>query len=169
MKKLFKCGIAFSLALLSLTLVACGCSKDMVAYANITRTPDATGGANVSFNYDVDTHTAWFGGNGETIEYYAENTAIGRSAGNRVGITITAPEEIESYEGFKLTIYEDKVYEGLTDAGIPTAFDGENFMYIYPLVSETQKEVSIKIKWNNDVEEQTYMVKVKDGTSFATA
>jgi hypothetical protein len=169
LKKFLKCGIAFSLALLSLMLVACGCSKNMEPYATVTRTPDNTGGSNLSFSYNTDTHTAWFGGEGETIDYYAENLSIGRSAGNRVGITITAPEEITTFDGFKLTIYDDKVYEGLNDNGKPTAFDGENYMYIYPLVSAEQKEVSIKIKWNNDTAEQEYFVKVKDGTSFANA
>ena len=130
MKRFFKCGIAFSLALLSLMLVACGCSKNMEPYATVTRTPDNTGGANLSFSYNTDTHTAWFGGEGETIDYYAENVGIGRSAGNRVGITITAPEEITTFDGFKLTIYEDKVYEGLNDNGKPTAFDGENYCEI---------------------------------------
>lgn len=169
MKKFIKSGLAFSLALLSIVLVACGCNKDTTAYATITRTPDNTGGIDVSFSYDSENHIALFGGEGETIAYYTEDTAIGRVAGNRVGITITAPEEITSYDGFKLTIYEDKVYEGLNDKGLPKAFDGENYMYIYPLVSEEQKEVDIKIKWNNEVDEQTYTVKVKDGTTFATA
>ena len=169
MNKVLKGSLALGLSILSMTLAACGCSKDTVAYANVTRTPDNTGGSEITFSYDEDTHTAWFGGEGETIAYYPENAGIGRSAGCRVGITITAPEEITYYDGFKLTIYEDQVYEGLDTFGKPNAFDGDNYMYIYPLVSDTQKEVSIKIKWNNDTAEQTYMIKVVDGTNFATA
>lgn len=168
MNKVLKGSLAFGLGLLSLTLAACGCSKDTTAYASVTRTPDNTGGTELSFEYDNDTHTAWFGGDGETIAYYEADFGIGRTAGCRVGVTITAPEEIEDYEGFKLTIYDDQVYEGLNNSGIPNAFDGENYMYIYPLVSEEQKSVSIKIKWNDDMDEQEYMVKVKDGTLFAT-
>ena len=169
MNKVLKSSIAMALGILSFGLAACGCAKDSVSYASISRTPDNTGGTELTFSYDEDSHTAWFGGEGETIAYYPENAGIGRSAGNRVGITVTAPEEITEYEGFKLTIYDDQVYEGLTPEGKPTAFDGDNYMYIYPLVSESQKEVSIKIKWNNNCEEQEYMVKVVDGTTFATA
>lgn len=168
MNKFAKSSIALCLGLISVTLAGCGCAKDTTPYATVSRTPDNTGGTELTFSYDKDTHTAWFGGEGEVVAYYPENATIGRSAGCRVGVTITAPEEIEDYEGFKLTIYDDKVYEGLGEDGIPTAFDGENFMYIYPLVSETQKSVSIKIKWNNDIDEQEYMVKIAEGTSFAT-
>lgn len=168
MNKYFKSGLTFSLALLSIALVACGCNKDTM-YASITRTPDNTGGSALSFSYDEDSRTAWFGGDGETVEYYSEDVAIGRVAGNRVGITITAPDDIKDFDGFKLTIYDDKIYEGLDENEKPKAFDGDNYMYIYPLVSETQKSVSIKIKWNKNTSEQEYMVKIKDGTNFAKA
>lgn len=168
MKRFFKTGIALSLFLITLTLVACGNNNNM-KYGTVTRTPDLTGGADLSYSYDENTHTAWVGGENETIAYYAEDLSINRTAGNRVGVTITAPDDVTSFEGFKLTIYDDKVYEGLDESGKPTAFDGDNFMYIYPLVSSTQKSVSIKIKWNKDMEEQTYMVKIKDGTNFANA
>ena len=45
----------------------------------------------------------------------------------------------------------DYAYRG-SKMKIATAFDGDNYRYIYPLVSESQKEVSIKIKWNNNCE-----------------
>ncbi len=167
MKRFRNISMALCLAIISLTLVACG--KNAVAYGTITRTPDLTGGSGLSYSYNETTHIASFGGASETVAYYPEDLSIGRSAGNRVGITITAPSEITSYEGFKLTIYEDTVYEGLNTNGIPNAFDGDNYMYIYPLVSDTQREVSIKIQWNSDVEEQMYKVVILEDTTFATA
>ena len=169
MNRILKSGLSLGLGMLSFVLAACGHKADAAAYGSVTRTPDNTGGTEVSFYYDEEHHTAWFGGDGETIAYYPENAGIGRSAGCRVGVTITAPEEITDYDGFKLTIYDDQVYEGLDAEGKPNAFDGDNFMYIYPLVSESQKSVSIKIKWNNDTDEQEYIVKIVDGTTFATA
>ncbi len=167
MKKFFKTSIALSLFLITLSLIACG--NNNMQYGTVTRTPDLTGGANLSYCYDEKTHTAWFGGENETVAYYNEDLSVNRTAGNRVGVTITAPKDVNNFEGFKLTIYDNKVYEGLNSSGIPNAFDGENYMYIYPLVSESQKSVTIKIKWNNEMDEQTYMVKIKDGTTFANA
>ena len=80
MKKFLKCGIAFSLALLSLMLVACGCSKNMEPYATVTRTPDNTGGSNLSFSYNTDTHTAWFGGEELRLTTYNSFAASMRTA-----------------------------------------------------------------------------------------
>lgn len=170
MKRFLKTSILISMIALTLFLVACGCSKEIsIPYGTVTRTPDLTGGANLTYSYDEKTHTAWFGKEGETIAYYSEDKDKGRSAGNRVGIKITAPTEVETYEGFKLTIYDKVTYEGLDENGKPKAFDGDNFVYIYPKVAADQMSVTITIKWNKDVEEQTYYVRIIDKTNFANA
>ena len=43
----------------------------------------------------------------------------------------------------------------------------QNYFVLTPLVSEQNKELSVKVTWSQDSEAQTYIIKIADGTKFA--
>lgn len=164
MKKFFKIASCFCLALClfvggSLLLSACNNKMDL-AYGTVTRDPSQVGGATLSFVYDEKTHTATFGGAGQQVAYYLEDTALGREEGNRVGIQITAPEAVKDFSKAKITMGNNTYENG-------SFLDGDNYVWCFPKFTETKRIETIKITWTEDSKEQTYTVKLADGTTLA--
>ena len=95
----------------ALVLSGCGNNERDLNYGTVTRDPSQIGGASLSFVYDEKTHTATFGGEGQQVEYYEIDESVGRNeAGNRVGIKITAPEEVKDLTKSTIT-NNGKTYE----------------------------------------------------------
>lgn len=164
MKKFLK--IAVSLCLVaclvvgsSILLSACGNKPTELAYGTVTRDDAKTGGVNLSFIYDSVTHTATFGGEGEEIVYYEADLEASRTAGNRVGIKITAPSSVTDYSTAKL-IAGGKCYEK------GSFLTGNSFVYVAD-VSEEKKEEEIKVTWQDGSKEQIYLIKIAGGTTLA--
>ncbi len=167
MKKFFKIATTLCLAFCLFVggaLVLNGCNKETeLNYGTVTRDPSQTGGASLTFVYDKDTHTAIFGGEGQQVAYYDIDTTVGRNeAGNRVGIQITAPEEVTDLSKSTLT-YNGTTYEN------GSFLDGDNYVWFYPLFTENIRTRTVKIRWQPNTKEQTYTVKLADGTTFASA
>lgn len=159
MKKFLKSVSAALVLVLSLTvLVAC---EKTVPYATVTRDPSNIGGEELTFSYDEDKRVATFGGAGQTVAYYEEDLSLGRAAGNRVGLQITAPKEIDNFDGIKLKV-GDKEHTG-------DFLDGDNFFWYYPLVSADKMEIKFDLKWNKEVKSQSYKVVIVAGTLFEAA
>ncbi len=164
MKKFLK--IAVSLCLIaclivgsSLLLSACGDKETELAYGTVVRDDAKTGGETLSFIYDSETHTATFGGEGEEILFYEADIDASRTAGNRVGVKITAPSGVTDFSTAKL-VAGGKCYEN------GSFLTGNSFDYVAD-VSESKKEDEIKIRWQDGSKEQIYKIKIAGGTTFA--
>ncbi len=157
------------LPILTLALCLCvllsGCGKTLT-YGILERDSALTGG-NLSFVYDENTHTATFGGEGEVVAYYPAELELGRSAGNRIGVKIYAPSEITDYSKAKLN-FEGSEYVG--GSFMTMVYDQvQNYFVLTPIVSENHRELKVYVTWLQDSEQQTYTIKIADGTKFASA
>lgn len=168
MKKFFKIATTSCLAIclfIGGMVVLSGCNNNKeteLSYGTVTRDPSQVGGATLSFVYDEATHTATFGGEGQQVAYYAADASLGREAGNRVGIQITAPESVKDFSKATITM-NGKTHEN------GSFLDGDNFVWVYPNLNENKKSETIKIRWQENTKEQVYTVKVAEGTTFAPA
>jgi len=168
MKKFLKIATTLCLTLclfIGGMLVLSGCNNNKeteLSYGTVTRDPSNVGGATLSFVYDSATHTATFGGVGQQVAYYSADASLGREEGNRVGIQITAPESVKDFSKATITM-NGKTHEN------GSFLDGENFVWVYPNLSENKRSETIKIRWQENTKEQVYTVRVADGTTFAPA
>ena len=91
------------------------------------------------------------------IAWYPADEALGRTAGNRVGVEINAPAGYDTstttFTVFGNTYTWDEVK------------DGDNFVWIYPKVTTTPQEWDIVVTWQPGVE-QTFTVKVLTGSTL---
>ena len=127
--------------------------KTPPAKSTVTRDPGNTGGAGASF--DAATNT--FSG---TIDYYPAASGFPPTAGNYVGVKITAPTDItvdQTYATFKY-INQSGVETTLTG----TWLDGDDFVYYYPKVTEVPQCFTVKIDWDGSdgYEEETIIINV---------
>ncbi|MEL7626678.1 MAG: cohesin domain-containing protein [Anaerolineaceae bacterium] len=92
------------------------------------------------------------------IEWYP--AATGRTEGNRVGVEINAPTAFDT-TGTTFT------FAGTT-YNWDAVNDGDNFVWIYPKVTEVPQEWDIVVNWGGDIS-QTFTVKVLEGSTLNTA
>ena len=157
------------LPILTLALCLCvllsGCGKTL-SYGKLERDSALTGGK-LSFVYDENTHTATFGGKGEVVIYYPAEPELEKSAGNRIGVKIYAPSEVTDYSKAKLN-FEGSEYVG--GSFMTMVYDQvQNYFVLTPIVSENHRELKVYVTWLQDSEQQTYTIKIADGTKFASA
>lgn len=132
-------------------------AEDKIPKGTISWDPGYTGGVEPVVDGDEITF------DGE-IEWYGADVSLGRVEGNRVGVKITAPEEYTADDLNNATFtYNGTTYEWLevTDDIV----DGR-YVYVYPIVSNDNKEIEIVISWV-DGYEQTFKIKVTDESTFA--
>ena len=92
---------------------------------------------------------------GSTVTYYEADESVGRMvAGNRFGIRINAPEELEykDYKDINITRTMTK-YDGTVETKEMTwsdVQDDERYYGTWPLVTEGLKEVKIELTWSED-------------------
>lgn len=154
----------FSLVLAAV-LTASGCGGQL-SYGRVERDSAMTGGS-LTFVYDEQTHTATFGGEGEVVAYYPADEALGRAAGNRVGVKIYAPSEISDYSKAKLEFEGAQFTAG---SFMSKVYDKtQNYFVLTPLVSENVTEFKFSVTWTQDSAAQQYIIKIADGTKFASA
>lgn len=116
-----------------------------------------------------------FGDVGQQIAYYEEDRNLGRAAGNRVGVTITAPTNAGNITNATVDIYlgGDLYKENLKwTESVET--DGK--LYWYPkitkdMLSTTEDTVvsTVSINWGVDVATDVYTIKVAAGTTLQAA
>ncbi len=151
--------------LILLTLFFVGCKDKSIDYSSIQRDDQNIGGK-LSFNYDSATHVATFGGLGETVEYYDEDIARGfNKAGNRVGIKLIAPSSVKDFSSGSATIGDEKIIGGKFFRQINNEKSRE--AVFYPLVDENNRKIELKIIWEDGLEEQTYIILIRQETNFA--
>ncbi len=146
---------------LFLIFTLCGCGSE-IASAIITRDDEMTGGS-LSFVYESVSRSIYIGGEGEFIQYYEKDLNKNLEAGNRIGLKIQAPNEVEDLGKTVLEI------GGVTFTDMFVEIDGQeqNFFNIYPLVTKETKEIPFKITWQDNT--QTYTLKIVDGTKLLSS
>ncbi len=154
----YRCLVVF--LILCSILSFSGCGKE-VSSAKITRDDEFVGG-NLTFVYDEKLREISVGGEGEFIQFYDKDLARNWEAGNRIGLKIIAPKEIDDHA--KTTIEID----GVTFVDMFVKIDGQrqDFFNIYPIVTEKTKEINFKICWNESVNAQNYKIKIMSGTKL---
>ena len=138
-----------------------GCSENLL-YAEVNRDSENVGGS-ISFDYNKDLGIITIGGENEQIQYYKEDIAKGwEESGNRVGIKFTAPAKVKEYETGTLSYQGKTISSGDFYREVNGQKIGE--AVVYPLIKDVDKEIEIKITWQDGIEEQTYKVKIAKGT-----
>ena len=138
--------------------------KKTEEYSVVYRDDYNTGG-NISFDYDEESHTAYFGGKDEVLQYYKKDIAKGwYEDGFRVGVKLYAPKKLDNYQSATAKI-GNETYEG---GSFYKQVNGENSLVaeFYPIVSEKNKTIELKIVWQEGIKEQIYKIIVRDGTIF---
>lgn len=159
MKKFRK--IAFGMCFLILFCLF-GCGKSIES-ATIVRDDERVGGS-LSFVYDKRERLVSIGGDGEILQYSEGNIEKGYDEGNHVGIKVIAPEVDFDIENSKLKM-NGRTY---SMGEFYQTVDGQKqrFFNLYPIFTESDKEVYFSINWDNGIEEQKYKIVIADGTSF---
>ncbi len=149
--------------LLILPLVLCGCNTNL-ANADVTRDQMQIGGA-LSFSYDKSSAIITMGGENEVVQYYQENLEQGfTEEGPRVGLKFTAPNEIDGYEGIKIWVDNQENPPYVKQKQVNGVFTRE--IEIFPLITDVNKKIEIKIIWKSGTKEQTYLLNFAKGTSL---
>ena len=86
----------------------------------------------------------------------------GLDEGYRVGIKVTAPNDVESVEGATLEV------NGTSYTDFLEKIEGQeqNYFYIYPTFSEDSRETNFKITWNKNAKPQSYKIILNEKTNF---
>lgn len=138
-----------------------GCGETSFSYNRIERDAYNTGG-NVTFEYDEYSHTAYFGGEGEVIEWYEADIAKGwEEEGNRVGIKIFVPSGVDDYKSATAVLGDEKLEYDDFILG-----EENKYALFQPIVSEQNSILTLKIKWQDSAAEQTYNIVIRNGTIF---
>ena len=141
-----------------------GCGKNIFDYSRVSRDEYNTGG-NLTFIYDDVAHVATFGGRGEVVQYYDVDIAKGwLNAGNRVGVQILAPSGVKNFETGSAKIGDeiikgDKFYKQINN-------ENSKIAQFFPILTENNREIAIKITWEDNSEEQIYYVVAHKDTVF---
>lgn len=155
--------IAFFSLIILLIFPLCACKKQEVNYQKIVRDDYSTGG-DLSFAYDEISHTAYFGGEGEYIQYYDSSIIKNwQEEGNRIGFKIPVPKTLDNYLSAKATCngkdYENGEFYNFVN-GKPV------FAEFYPLVKSGQERFELNITWQNSIKPQKYFIVIKNGTKL---
>lgn len=160
MKKIKLISILFILP----CLILGGCQNKTFEYQLLQRDNYNTGG-NLTFVYDEISHTAIFGGDGETVQFYSKDIAKGwDKEGCRVGVQIPLPNDVEDFksgsavlDGKKISAQEFVIH---SDETTP------QYALFQPLVSKEKSQINLKVTWQDGFEEQSYLIIIKEGTEF---
>ena len=118
-------------------------------------------GGSLSFSYDDITKTALIGGNNEVIQYYQTDIAKGwNEEGNRIGIQIIVPKGVKDV-GSGTAELNGKEY--LSKDYIKKIND-MYYALFQPIIKENDKELTLKIIWQEGCKEQQYNIKIMEGT-----
>jgi len=159
--KFFK--YSLSILLLISFLSFYGCDKKSFSQPVLTRDNYNTGG-NITFFYDQQSYVAYFGGEGEIIQYYEQDIAKGwREEGCRVGISLLLPNNLEDYKSATAKINGKELNS--TDF-IVEINEETKIAQFQPIVNEKNKVINLKITWEEDSQSQEYKIVIKEGTMF---
>lgn len=157
------------LLIVFLTITTClmfGCDKKVFTQSSLTRDIYNTGG-NLTYFYDEQSKVAYFGEEGEVVQYYEEDIAKGwNTSGCRIGFALTLPKELKDYKSASAKINNKE----LNSADFIVKVNEDLVIAQFqPLVSENNRILNVKISWTEDSTPQQYKVIIKEGTLFMPA
>lgn len=141
-----------------------GCGAKTAAYSTITRDSQNIGGE-LSFEFDHITHTAYFGGHGETVQKYGVDISRNwLTEANRIGLQLIAPTEITDHESGWAELGDEKIEGGI----FYSLVNGKrtNTAIFYPAVSAFSQKIELTIVWQDGLKPQTYTIVIREGTKF---
>lgn len=144
-------------------LALCGCGDKELGSAKIVRDDARTGGS-LSFVYDAKQRQIYIGGVDEVVQFSAADEVRGLSAGCRVGLKVTAPDENLNVENATLEMNGVKYASGEFLESVNG--QKQRFFNIYPIVSKNDKEIKFTVSWADGTKKQAYKIVVVDGTKF---
>ena len=152
-----------ALILIMTCVFLCGCDKKSFSQPILSRDNYNTGG-NLTFVYDSQAQVAYFGGEGEVVQYYQEDIAKGwTEKGCRVGVSMLLPKELKDYKSAtaKINNKELKSNDFIVEIDENTVI-----AQFQPLVSEEKRIIEIEVTWADNSQAQEYKIVIKDGTLF---
>ena len=152
---------AFAILLVFASLFLYGCNKKEFSQPLLARDKYNTGG-NLTFFYDHQAHIAYFGGEGEIVQFYQEDIAKGwTEKGCRVGVSMSIPNDLKGYKSAtaKVNGKELSSNDFIVEIGDQTAI-----AEFQPIVSEDNRIIDIKITWEEESQPQEYKIIIKEGT-----
>ncbi len=155
---------AIIMLIFSFSFLFVGCGDENLPNAKVTRDSEMTGGS-LSFEYNQESGHIYVGGQDEIVQFYDSNITKGwQEEGNRIGLVFYAPKKLSDYETGTLS-FQGETFSG---GGFFRRVNGEKIgeVIIYPLISEEDKEIEIKITWQEGIKEQVYKLIIKKGTTF---
>lgn len=150
--------------IMCLLFLSCGCSQKEVDNALIFRDSSMTGG-NITFSYDRQNGKIYFGGEGETIQFYEKDISKGwNDDGCRIGLSIISPISIDDVDGIEIkldgkVVKENNLFSIVNDDEIPQ-------INLFPIVSQEKKNLTLEIKWSSSTKTQNYEIIILEGTNF---
>lgn len=140
-----------------------GCDKKSFLQSPLTRDNYNTGG-NLTFLYDELSHVAYFGGEGEVVQFYQEDIAKGwREKGCRVGVSLLVPNQLNGCKSATAKINGEEIN---SNDFIVEVDEQTTIAQFQPIVSQQTQIIEIKITWEENTQSQTYKIIIKDGTIF---
>lgn len=153
----------FVLMILLLPLLLYGCNTKSFDYQNVQRDNYNTGG-NLTFVYDEISHTAYFGGEGEIVQFYTQDVAKGwKDEGCRIGVKILVPNEVDDFKSGNVIVGDEKLN---LEEVVLQVDDSVNYAVFQPIVSQQTRRLEIKITWQEGYQQQIYHIVIQDETIF---
>lgn len=130
--------------------------------SKIMRDPGNTGGKSCFDEVDASGKNIMFTGK---IDWYSEDTGLGRIAGNRVGVMIKFPDNVTDEDLEKLRIHiAGKVYD-------QTALDeheGKKVLWYYPLVKSSESSYRVYLTWGEPTLNEMFNIFISPTTQILT-
>ena len=140
-----------------------GCGENVFSYGVVSRDSYNTGG-NLSFEYDSLSHTAYFGGEGEVLQWSVNDVAKGwMEKGARVGLKIVPPTNLDDPKSVSAILDGNSLeYKDFYRS------DNNQYAEFYPVVQKDGQMIELKIKWQESAAQQTYNIVIRKGTVILT-
>lgn len=160
MKKFYS---VVSLILIISSFLLCGCNKKSFTQPLLSRDSYNTGGS-LTFIYDSQANIAYFGGNGEVVQYYDKDIAKGwTEKGCRVGVSMLIPNDLKDFKSATAKINEKE----LNSNDFIVEIDENTIVAQFqPIVNEEKNVIKIEITWAENSQTQEYKIIIKEGTLF---
>jgi len=145
------------------TLTCLGCGSKELPSALIVRDEARTGGS-ISFVFNQEQRTVYVGGKNEIIQYSSKDESRNLEEGWRIGLKVIAPNE--SLDVSDATLKMNGLNYSAGDFLENINGQKQRFFYLFPFVSEENREVKFAVTWQNGTKEQEYKVVIVKGTKF---
>lgn len=128
--------------------------------SKIVRDPGMTGGEECRHEVNEAGNAIMFTGK---IDWYAADEALGRIAGNRVGVMVQFPEDVTEEQLDSLRI---RIAGNVYDKSALDEHEGKKVLWYYPLVKSSESAYKIELVWGEETNAQTLWVFVSPTTEL---